>query len=202
VDVAILAGGQARRLGGRNKGALHVGRSSIIDRQLATLSGLADRIFVVAGDPEPYRDKRVAVIGDLLPGAGALGGIYTALSVATTDHVFVLACDLPFVSRPLVSRLVGLASPQFDVVVPRTPDGLQPLCAVYSRRLVEPVRRQIDSGHLKVVDLFATARVRELSPDELADIEPESRAFFNVNTPSDLDEAIRLATWADGPTER
>jgi molybdopterin-guanine dinucleotide biosynthesis protein A len=203
VDAAILAGGRARRFRGADKSALHVGRASIFERQVAALHGLADRVFVVASHPPEFTGVRpVPVVPDRLPDAGALGGVYTALVESAGPYVLVIACDLPFLTAPLLARLVELAADPFDAVVPRTPDGLQPLCAVYARRLVEPVRRQIELGHLKIQDLFGAIRVRELGPDEIAAFDPDGRLFFNVNTPGDLERAVRLAAYTDRQADR
>jgi molybdopterin-guanine dinucleotide biosynthesis protein A len=207
VDAAILAGGQARRFGGASKGALRIGRASIFERQLAALNGLVeqrlvDRIFVVSSQSGRLTDDRVRVVADRMPDAGALGGIYTALSECAGPHVLVIACDLPFLTTPLLERLVALADDEYDAVVPRTPDGLQPLCAVYARRLVECAGRRVESGHLKVQDLLGAIRVRELGPDEIASIDPDGGLFFNVNTPGDLEQAVRLAARTDRQADR
>ncbi len=196
MDVAILAGGRARRLGGADKSTLLVGGLPIIERQLAALAGLGGEIVVVGGDPGRFAAYGVRPVPDRVPRSGALGGLYTALCEATTPHVLVVACDLPFVSVPVLERLAELAGDAADAVVPRTADGLQPLCAVYARTLRGRVRRRIDSGHLKVQDLLEAIRVRELGPDEIASIDPAGRSFFNVNTPDDFDQAVRLAARA------
>jgi molybdopterin-guanine dinucleotide biosynthesis protein A len=193
VDAAILAGGRARRFGGRDKGSLDVGGASIFDRQRAALHGVADRVLVVASDPARYRDLGVDAVADLVPGAASLGGIYTALAHAAGGHVLVVACDLPFLTAPFLRRLVAAVRPDDEAVVPRTSDGWQPLCAVYSRRLAEPIRCRIDAGRLKIVDLLAAARVREIGPDEVAEDDPERLLFFNVNSPADWQLANELA---------
>jgi molybdenum cofactor guanylyltransferase len=193
VDAAILAGGRARRFGGRDKSSLHVGRTSIFDRQLAALGGVADRILVVTGDQARYRDRGVEPVDDLVPGAASLGGIYTALASATTGHVLVVACDLPFLTASFLRRLVEQARPGDDAVVPRTRDGWQPLCAVYGRQLMEPVRLQIESGRLKIVDLLAAVRVREIGPEAIDELDPDGLLFFNVNGPADWQRANELA---------
>jgi molybdopterin-guanine dinucleotide biosynthesis protein A len=197
VDVAILAGGRARRLGGVDKSALMVGRLSILERELAAADALADRIILVGGDPDAHGPGRVRVVADRLPGAGAIGGLYTALCETGTPYVIVLACDLPFISARVLGRLAALAREPIDAVVPRTPDGWQPLCAAYARRLEHRVRQHIESGHLKVQDLLAEVRVRELGPDDLASIDPTGRSFINVNTPDDLGRASSMAARAD-----
>jgi molybdopterin-guanine dinucleotide biosynthesis protein A len=193
VDAAILAGGRARRFGGADKSALRVGPATILERQLAALDGLADRVFIVAGGPASITGPGPGVVADRLPDAGALGGIYTALCEAAGSHVLVVACDLPFLTAPLLARLMALADDRTDAVVPRTADGVQPLCAVYARRLAEQVRGRIESGRLKIQDLLDAVRVRELGPDDIAPFDPDGRLFLNVNTPDDLDRAVRLS---------
>jgi molybdopterin-guanine dinucleotide biosynthesis protein A len=202
VDAAILAGGRARRLGGQDKRALRVGPATILERQFAALDGLVDRVFVVGGDLAAAGSVGSDVVPDLLPNAGALGGLYTALCEAAGSHVLVVACDLPFVTTPLLARLISLASDECDAVVPRSADGPQPLCAVYARRLAEDVRRRIESGRLKVQDLFEAIRVRELGPAEVAAFDPDGRLFLNVNTPDDLARAGRLWSDQDRPAGR
>jgi molybdopterin-guanine dinucleotide biosynthesis protein A len=202
VDAAILAGGRARRLGGADKSTLRVGHATILERQLDALAGVADRVFVVAGDASAYAGHALHVVPDRLPDAGALGGIYTALVEAESPHVLVIACDLPFLTAPLLARLAGLAGDDHDAVVPRTRDGRQPLCAVYARRLAETVRRQVESGHLKIQDLLEAIRLRELGPDDLARFDPDGRLFHNVNTPGDLELALRFAARAKGNAGR
>lgn len=200
MDAAIIAGGRARRFGGRDKGSLRVGRAAIVDRQLAALDGVAGRVFVVTSDPDRYHGRDLIAVADLVPGAGALGGIHTALATAATEHVLVLACDLPFLTTSFLGHLVASASAADDAVVPRSPDGLQPLCAVYARRLVEPMRRAIETRKLKIVDFLAGVRVREIRPDVVGD--PEGTLFFNVNSPADLERANELARRIDeaGPS--
>ncbi len=202
MDAAILAGGRARRFGGRDKSALSVGPVSILDRQLAALSGLADRVVIVAGTTRSFRGSRVPVIRDRLQNAGALGGLYTALATAQSDHVLVLACDLPFVTAPLLAGLAARASEGWDAVVPRSRDGRQPLCAVYARRLAPLVRARIAAGHLKVADVLDEVRTLEIGPSELATFDPDGRLFFNVNTPDDLARASRLSSRAERPPGR
>ncbi len=194
MDAAILAGGQARRLAGRNKSALLVGGVSILQQQLSVLRSVAERVVIV-GARHPGIDVpglEIEAVPDLVPGGGALGGLYTALTAARSPHVLVLACDLPFVSRAFLRHLATLPGPAHDAIVPRSPDGWQPLCAVYRRALAGRFGERIAAGRLKIADALADVRVREVGPDEIASVEPDERLFLNVNTPGDLAQAIRL----------
>jgi molybdopterin-guanine dinucleotide biosynthesis protein A len=193
VDAAILAGGQARRFAGRDKRTLRVGGLSILQRQLAALREVAERVVLVGGDaPGTPEAAGLEVVPDRVPGGGALGGLYTALSAARSPHVLVLACDLPFVSRAFLRHLAALPGPAHDAVVPRSRDGWQPLCAIYRRDVAPRLEERIASGRLKIADALASLRIREVGPAEIAAVEPDERLFLNVNTPHDLARAIRL----------
>src|SRR5688572_26067240 len=92
---AIVAGGQARRFHGQDKSRLVVEGRSIIIRQLDVLQQVAGTILIVGAPPDRYADLGLRSYPDMLPGTGTIGAIYTALLVAPTDPVVVVACDLP-----------------------------------------------------------------------------------------------------------
>jgi molybdopterin-guanine dinucleotide biosynthesis protein A len=198
---AIVAGGSARRLDGRDKSALAIGGRSILERQLAAIRPLTDRILVVANDPGRVAGIDLRVVGDLVPGAGALGGIYTALAVATTDRVLVIACDMPFITDRFLAFLTTV-DPEAALVIPHPRDGYQPLCAVYSQACRDALARRLADGALRVQDLAADVRTREIGPDELAPFDPDGTLFFNLNTPEDYQRAQHLAVARDPQPDR
>jgi molybdenum cofactor guanylyltransferase len=186
---AILAGGAARRLGGLDKSRLLIGGRTILDRQLDLLGSLADRVMIIANDAARYADSGVTVVADRQPGAGSLGGIYTAVAEAASP-VLVLACDMPFLTAPFLAQLWD-AGRDVDVAIPRGPDGYHPVCAYYAPTCVEPMRRRIEAGALKVIDLLTEVRVRTLGPGDLAPFDPDGWLLANINTPDDLARAER-----------
>jgi molybdenum cofactor guanylyltransferase len=185
VSAAILMGGAARRLGGRDKSRLVVGGQTILSRQLQAIDGITDDILAIGGDgvhAPPLRG-----VADRRPGLGPLAGLEAALDAARGDTVLLLACDLPFITTPLLAHLVTLA-PTADAVVPRTDRGYHPLCAVYHRRCMEAVRRRLDTGALALQGLLQEITVRVVEGQELAQFGRETRLLANANTPSDLDQ--------------
>lgn len=184
---AILAGGRARRLGGLDKSQLVIDGRTIFDRQLRVLRGVVDRVVVISNDPARFIDSGVTVVEDLVREAGALGGIYTALSIEK-EPVLVIACDMPYLTAPFL-RYVMDASLEADVAVPRSADGYHPLCACYTQACAGPARRRVQAGALKVVDLFDDVHVRTIDPVEIAAFDPDGRLLFNINTPDDLARA-------------
>ena len=185
---AILAGGHGRRLGGIDKSALVVGSLSILDRQLSLLRELTPHILIVAGEAAGTPAADTTVVTDRIAGAGALGGLYTALVEAPTEQVLVIACDMPFLTAPFLARLAERGN-GVDAALPRDERGRHPLCASYDRRIAAHLKARIDRGELRVGDALAGLDVRELGPDELAPFDPDGRLLLNVNTPADYDRA-------------
>lgn len=194
-SAAILAGGAARRLGGRPKGALEIGGRSILARQLEVLQAAGIAHVVSIGRTAIADTGVVAALADAVDDAGSLGGLYTALLGAPTDRVLVLACDLPFLSARFLARL---CQPEADVdaVVPRTAVGWHPLAAVYHRRIAGRVKVRIDRRALRIVDALDELTVREVGPEEVARFDRDGVLLLNVNTPDDYQRACRHATHA------
>ena len=192
---AILAGGRSRRLGGVNKAGLILrpGGASILDRQLMRLRRVVDRVVIVAADAHRFSAAGVPVVQDLVPDGGALGALYTAVHSAETERTLVLACDMPFVSEPLLAHLIGIGR-EVDIAIPRTARGYEPLCATYSRRCIPELRRRLDEGQFRIHEVarIPGLNVREVGRDELKAFGPEEVLFFNLNTPDDHARAIEL----------
>ena len=202
VSAAILAGGRARRLGGADKASLPIGDARIIDRQLAALSAVADDVRIVANDRDRYAGLGLRVVPDAVPDRGPLGGLYTALLDASHDRVLVLACDLPFVTTALLERLVAESrtGEEVDAVVPRSARGLEPLCALYTKRCAGRILTRLERGELAVAGLLEELRVRELGPEALAPYDDGS-LFENVNTPHDHERARAWVELNEKPSE-
>jgi molybdopterin-guanine dinucleotide biosynthesis protein A len=180
---AILAGGRARRLDGVNKGTLMIGASAIIDRQLDTLREVAREIFVVGREDVEWTARGLPVVADEIPGAGPLGGIYTAILRSPRERTLVVACDMPFLSSTLLRTLAAVKDA--DVVIPRHRNGYEPLCAIYSRACADDIRQRLAQGINEASRLPAGMRVTEFDVDN-------ETFFVNVNTPHDYERAKGL----------
>ena len=181
ISAAVLAGGQSTRFGGRDKSALIVEGQSILDRQLAQLRQLTDDVLIVGRD-RAHQGARV--VPDLAPGCGPLGGLQTALAEARGDVTIVIACDMHYVSAPLMGHLAALAN-DADAVVPKTEDGYHPLCAAYTRACLEPIARLLAAGRFRMTELLAQVRLRVVTAGELDRFGDRYRLLTNVNTPAE-----------------
>jgi molybdopterin-guanine dinucleotide biosynthesis protein A len=181
---AILAGGQARRFGGRDKSRLVIEGRAIILRQLDVLRRVAGDVFVVASDAERFADLGLAVHADRIPNRGPIGGLHTAIDMSPVDRVIVVACDLPFLDAALLARLVELAAAHDGAWV-RSPRGVEPLVACYTRQAARPIQAAIDAGRLRLGDLAGRLDMAEIAGPALAAFGPPGRLLANVNTPDE-----------------
>jgi molybdopterin-guanine dinucleotide biosynthesis protein A len=187
----ILAGGLSRRLDYKNKALLKIGGKSIIERIINALSEVTADILLITNSPDEFKHLEIPMFGDIIPGSGSLGGIYTGLKVSETYYNLIIACDMPFISPSLLTLLIQ-QSRGCDVVIPVTPDGHHPTCAIYSKDCIKPIEAQIRSGNLKISDFFPNVRSRKLDFNTLHD-RYDQIMFFNVNTKEDYLEAISIA---------
>ena len=193
---AILAGGRARRLGGRPKALLPLGKHRIIDRQINALRPVVDEIVIIANESEIYAKCGIPVCNDILPGHGPLSGLHTALVVSNSMQVLVLGGDMPFVTTGFLKCLLHQGR-NVELGIPRSAEGYQPLCASYQRVCVEVVEQQINSGTRQMTELIRHTDTQTLTSNNLAQFDPYGTLFFNINTPADYARALGLAAYYD-----
>lgn len=196
LSVAILAGGQSRRMG-RDKALLDVGGQPLLQHVLDRAGSLSDDVLVVATDRPEYARFDVRIVADRFPQTGALGGIYTAIAEAAHPHCLVLACDMPFLNTELLKYMA--AQPRdYDVLVPslsadRSDQGgketLETLHAIYGKACLPAIERQLRDGTLKVISFFSEVRVRRIPEAVIRQFDPHLLSFFNANTPEEYEWA-------------
>jgi molybdopterin-guanine dinucleotide biosynthesis protein A len=192
VSAAVLLGGASERMG-TDKAALPVGGVPSATRVARLLASLFEEVLLVGGTPPADAPGRVA--GDIEGPRCALRGLASALAAASAPRVLVVATDLPLLSEELVLALV--AFPEADAVVPRTPDGAHPLCALYAReRVLEVARANLAAGRLALHLVLAEVETRWLEGPDLAAVDPEGVALLNANHPEDLARVEALLTRA------
>ncbi len=183
IGAVILAGGKSNRMG-KDKAFLPLGDKPLFEHVFKVCAHLFKDIMVVTKDPDPFLKYPVRVERDILD-AGALGGLYTGLSLSLTPFVFCVACDMPFLKEKLIKYLVSLKN-GYDAVVPMGPDGLHPLCAVYSKSCLTPIEKSIAEGNRRISSFFKEIKLRFVEVGEVRIFDPQFLSFFNINTPSDL----------------
>ncbi|AVO38384.1 molybdenum cofactor guanylyltransferase MobA [Pukyongiella litopenaei] len=194
----VLAGGQARRMGGGDKGLLRLGGrtilSHVIDRLAPQVAGLA---LNANGDPARFAGYGLPVIADTVGGfAGPLAGVLAGLDWAAgqgADRIVTAAADTPFFPCDLVPRLLlaseGMADP---LALAATPDPARgqvrhPTFGLWPVALRDDLRAALEGGLRKVV-LWTEPHGARIAEFPTGAVDP----FFNVNTPDDLTRAAAL----------
>jgi molybdopterin-guanine dinucleotide biosynthesis protein A len=201
----ILAGGQATRMGGGDKGLLALGGGLILDHVIARLGPQVGAMALNAnGDPDRFARFGLPVLADPLPGyPGPLVGVLAGLDWAAgqgAEAIVSVAADTPFFPCDLVPRLQlaaeGMAHPLVLAATPRGDEETKsmsrgghvrhPTFGLWPVALRHDLRAALEGGLRKVVLWTEKHGGREALFDE-------ADAFFNVNTPEDLAEANRRA---------
>lgn len=182
----VLAGGESLRMG-RDKALLPWGGADLLDHALARLRAVAGDVRILCGPERRYLERGLPVEPDTARGVGPLAGVLGGLAAAPGRPGLFLAVDLPHVPVALLERLVE-RSKGWDAVVPVSPRGPEPLCAVYGPGCREPIRARIAAGHFRMTAFWPEVRVLRLEAAEVAAFGDPAEMFRNLNTPNDLTE--------------
>jgi len=170
---------------GKNKAFIQIDGIPIIRRIYTLFRTLFSEIVIVTNEIDPFQNFEAKICSDLIPGQGVLGGLYTGIYYATFEHTFCVACDMPFLKASLIRFLMERIE-SYDVVIPRTEDGLQPLHAFYSRNCLDPIRNILERRQFKITDFFPMVKLRIVDEKEFFSLDPLRESFLNVNTPEEL----------------
>jgi len=180
----ILAGGQGRRMGGRDKGLEPFVGRPLVAHVHERLAGEVAAVWINANRHlDVYRGLADRVVTDRQSGyQGPLMGIYSGLCAATTPWVLVVPCDSPALPHDLVARLVTGCG-DHDIAVAHDGDRLHPVAALIRTALAEDLGAALAAGERKIDRWYARHRWCRVDFSDC----PE--AFANLNTD---DEKQRL----------
>lgn len=200
MNAVVLAGGKSKRMG-RDKLFIEVEGKRLIERVLDTLGLIFDDITIIAAADETlekFNWIRRGIVRDLIPDKASMGGLYTALSYAATERIFVVGGDMPFLNEDLIRYIIS--KEDYDVVIPRTTTGLHPLHAVYSKGCLPVIRDMINEGDLSISRFVCKMTRYEVGEEEILRIDPDLASLININAPADLEMIKRVpySGWTRG----
>ena len=187
----VAAGGASFRMG-RDKALLEWESSTLLEHAIERVASACGDATVLCGPKARFEDRAPVVI-DRYAGLGPLAALDAALDATQSEHVLLLAVDMPRVPVTLLEHLVASAG-SADVVVPCPEDGVEPLCATYSIRCLEHVLRSIEAGRNKMTSFWPSLVVSEIGAAELRRFGNPIEMFANVNAPGDYEALYRGAT--------
>ncbi len=186
ISAFIIAGGKGRRFGGDKALFRYRGRP-LIEHVIGAVRPVISSIAIVADDAERFGYLGLPCYPDAITGAGAFGGVYTALLRSETERAFVAACDMPWIDTELV-RFIVSASEGHDVTIPCIRGEWEPLHAVYAKTCTEKMRKSLESGRRRIISFFDSVSVRTVTEEEIRRFGDPDRIFRNINYLEDAGE--------------
>lgn len=189
ISGVILTGGKSSRLG-QDKALLKLNAETLLEIMVKKFKRVSSDVILVGSKKAEYPAKlseNVTIVEDIIPKRGPLAGILTGLELSQNKYSLVAACDMPFIGLELVKHLMRTAD-DVDAVVPQSPSGVEPLCALYSKSCIPAVRNNLKKNN-RIVSFFSEVKVKYIAVDEVRRIDPNFLSFFNINTAKELEVA-------------
>jgi molybdopterin-guanine dinucleotide biosynthesis protein A len=183
--IAILAGGQSRRMG-RDKAALEISGRSLLEHTVAKSLAVTQEVLIVGRSrPDAWpAELQARWIADARPGEGPLGGLHSSLQElpATCDKVLLIACDMPLLTIEALQWLEQQSeksSSAHGIVVSHNTQW-EPLFAIYRREVLSLVEAQLERQRRA---MHALIRAGDFTMVEAPSwVAPQ---LANANTPED-----------------
>jgi molybdopterin-guanine dinucleotide biosynthesis protein A len=194
ISIILQAGGMSTRMG-KDKATLPFLGVPLIFRLRDRFYEFGSELLVITNNPAGYERLDVPLFQDLIPDRGPLGGLFTALSIASQPYVGLIAADMPFASPLLLKYQVEEAqSGPWDAVLPSTNQGIEPFHGLYRVETCLPlVKQAIDDDLWKMVSWLDKAQIKILDPELTCQMAGSDHTFINLNTPEEFCQAEQIA---------
>ncbi|MGB1320234.1 MAG: molybdenum cofactor guanylyltransferase MobA [Vibrio gallaecicus] len=177
----ILAGGQASRMGGKDKGLVELNGRPLVQYVMDKLSTQTDSIVINANRNIERYQEFAAVVSDSFPDyPGPLGGIHAGLLAANTDWVGFVPCDSPQINGDLVERFCSQVKEDSDILVAHDGEFKQPVFTLFHKRVLPKLEAFLQRGDRKIILLYKDCVT------EFVDFSDSPNCFVNLNTPEEL----------------
>ncbi|HAK88717.1 MAG: hypothetical protein A2077_05100 [Nitrospirae bacterium GWC2_46_6] len=193
----ILAGGENRRFP-TLKGFIKTCGSTIIEKNLSLMKGMFDTVFISANMPEKYFFLGVPLVGDALPSQGPMSGIYSSLINAKEDCIFVVACDMPFVSGDVISLICRKHEEAYstsngvDAVIAIRNGEPQPLLGIYCKSVLPRLEDLILKGRTSMKRFLSEIKTNFIEESVIMTVDPAGTSFVNINTLEDYEKLMAI----------
>ena len=182
--LAILAGGKSSRMNYNNKALLNYKEKKFIEHIIEAGKNYKE-IIIISNNKEEYRGFNLRVVEDIYKGNGPLSGIHSALVNSTTDEVLCIACDMPLITEKTLN-ILGDYSGDYEVLIPRVSERLQPLCSIYSKKIIRNLEEAIKENNNKLQLLIKSLNYKIIEGNEEAKFIEDD--FLNINTEKEYSE--------------
>ena len=185
IPAVIFAGGKSSRMG-KDKALLPFGtHTSLSAYQYHKLSQFFNSVYLSA--KEHKFDFPCKVIEDKHRIYSPLAGFSTLFEVLKeTDALFVLSVDAPLVGEEIIKKLMTIYTqhPSYDAIIAQSPQGIQPLCGIYTRGILPRIQHALEKNQHKLTALLQESHTLYVSFKE-------ELPFANLNTPTEYQDIAK-----------
>ncbi|MEM7294014.1 MAG: molybdenum cofactor guanylyltransferase MobA [Pseudomonadota bacterium] len=186
IAAVILAGGQATRMEGRDKGLVELNDKPLVQHVIDVIAPQVDECVISANrHREEYEKYKLKVVSDAREDfPGPLAGMEATMAVVNARWLFTCPCDSPFISSDIVARLhTELMASSAQIAVAHDGERPQPVFALIDTQLRDSLAAFLDSGERKIMLWFRSEKMITV------DFSDQPRNFININTESERQAA-------------
>lgn len=184
IKCCIIAGGKSGRFGSDKSLHMYDGKP-MISHTYDAVKPVFNDVYIIASDGGKFSFLDAKIIPDIIPGLGPIGGIYTAVESIQMERVFVFPCDMPFLNTEFIRYMAEIPD-YYDIIVPEVNGRYQPLHAIYSKKCVPAIRRNIDLKDYRMSGFYEGHDIRIVNEEEIGFYDDPLRMFRNINFRDDL----------------
>lgn len=180
----ILSGGKSSRMG-MNKSFLKIGNKTIIERIVELMKSIFADVVIITNSPDEYKFLDVPLYEDVHKWKGPLAGIHSALTHSKTEKNFVIACDVPLISKEMIEYIVNFKTDK-PIIFCEAAGYHQPLAGIYSKKIVSEIEKFISNNEISdkpFHHFLKNVNAEIIHPQQLPFY--SDGIFFNVNNPDD-----------------
>lgn len=184
ISVGILAGGQATRMGNKDKGLVHVNGEPLIKNLIEKISSKTENIVVNANrNIKEYEIYNYPVVKDIYDNfQGPLAGIYSMLKFIKTDYLVTLPCDCPNFNWEVINKLIKESDKTTDISIAHNNQRSQPVFMLVSKLLTKSLFNFLENGERKIDAWYQNNNYKYIYFDEGLNY------FDNINTIKQLND--------------
>lgn len=182
----ILCGGKSSRMG-FDKGKIKIGQKLLVEVIGEMLEEVFDDIILISKDKNEYCGIKYKIFEDEIENLGPIGGIYTSLKAASSQFVFITACDMPIIDIRFIKFMMEIINRDaVEGVVSMRGGFVEPLYAFYSLDMLNSFEEYISMGSYKLLNILRNCNIHYISEEKISELKLKRDVFTNLNYKKDL----------------
>ncbi len=188
----ILAGGASSRMK-TEKAFLKFENSDFIQQAANLMCSVFKEVIIITNTPDKYKFLNLLIFEDIYKKKGPLAGIHSALSNSNTDRIFIIPCDMPFISAKFINSIIDYPT-KLPVVICKTKNFIHAQIGIYSKEILPLIETILNNSNSKdkkkskILEIERYIKIEKIEASEISCFRED--LFFNVNTPEDYQEFL------------